>query len=260
MRNRNWTGRPARPAINLGLGVWLGVVLGVALASTNPVGADEPAAPPVETSWEVAAVRNQDALAWSIYVERDPMPGRPAFRIETEFGVPPSVASETLMDSMAEGDAMATGERRRLLERTRDSALVHTYIDLPFMFSDRELAVRITVSRNENTGVHRIDWVDANDHLPPPDDGVLRLHASGYWEFRPMPSLGRTQATYVTRAEVGGALPAALRDRLMRGQAEDAVKRLARLIDERRTVQVAAPPPAELGEYRSRGAREVGTP
>jgi len=234
--------------MNLGLGICLGVVLGATLAWTSPIVADETATPAVEASWEMAAVRNQDALAWSVYVERDPMPGRPAFRIETEFEVSPSVASETLMDSMAERDATATGERRRLLERTRDTALVHTYIDLPFMFSDRELAVLITASRDANTGVHRIDWVDANEHLPPPDDDVLRLHTSGYWEFRPMPPLGRTQATYVTRAEVGGSLPAALRDRLMRRQAEDAVKRLGRLIDERRSAQVAAPPPTELGE------------
>ena len=72
---------------------------------------------------------------------------------------------------------------------------------------------------------------------------MLRLRTSGYWEFRPRAPFG-TFATYVSRAEVGGSLPAGIRDRLMRGQAEDAVERLARLIGEREAV--AAPPPKDL--------------
>ena len=74
---------------------------------------------------------------------------------------------------------------------------------------------------------------------------MLRLQTSGYWEFRPRAPFG-TFATYVSRAEVGGSLPAGIRGRLMRGQAEDAVERLARLIWERDAAAVAAPPPKDL--------------
>ena len=194
--------------------------------------------------WEESESRDGD-LPWSIYVETDPAPGVPAFRIETSFEVPPAIAARTLMASMADNDATTRGERRILLERTRDTALVHTFVDLPFMFSDRELAVRIVASHDVSSGIHRIDWVDENEHLPPPEDGVLRLRTAGYWEFRPRAPFG-SFATYVSRAEVGGSLPAGIRDRLMRGQAEDAVERLAQLISDRDTATVAAPPPMGL--------------
>ena len=52
--------------------------------------------------WEQEATRN-DELAWAVYVESDPAPGVPAFRIETSFEVPPSIASRTLMAAMADG-------------------------------------------------------------------------------------------------------------------------------------------------------------
>lgn len=224
--------------------VWIALCLAVS-AGAEVGGAQSEDA--VDGTWRRAADREDALLAWSVYVEREPRPGRPAFRIETRFAAPPSVAAATLMESMAEDGSTTRGERRRLLERKPNGALVHTYIDLPFMFADRELAIRVTASRDAATGIHRIEWVDANEHLPPPAVGVLRLQTKGYWEFRPDP-IGGTRATYVSRAEVGGSLPLALQDRLMRGQAEDAVKRLARSIGERGTVQVAAPPPGDRTE------------
>ena len=191
--------------------------------------------------WRQAAQRDGDP-AWALYVETDPAPGVPAFRIETRFEVPPAIAARTLMATMAEGEATTRGERRVLLEHSAQGALVHTFVDLPFMFSDRELAVRIVASHDAATGIHRVDWFDENEHLPPPEDGVLRLRTRGYWEFRPRAPFG-SFATYVSRAEVGGSLPVGIRDRLMRGQAEDAVERLAQRIGARGPATVAAPPP-----------------
>lgn len=195
--------------------------------------------------WQMASEhsRDRDGVEWSVYVEAEKTPGRPAFRIETSLGVPPFVAAATLMQEMSEPGGAAMGQTRRLMERTDREALVHTYIDLPFMFSDRELAIRIRHTDDVLTGIHRIDWVDENDVLPPVDDGVLRLATQGYWEFRPSgPS--RTDATYVSRAEVGGSLPDAVSDRLMQRQAVDAVKRLQRLLAERGQTHVAGPPPS----------------
>ena len=216
-------------------------LLALLVLFAGPVAASDEAASDPFAGWKQAATRDGD-LAWAVYVEREPAPGVPAFRIETSFEVPPQVASRTLMASMSDDEPTTSGERRVLLERTETSALVHTFVDLPFMFSDRELAVRIVASHDAATGIHRIDWVDENEQLPPPDSGVLRLRTTGYWEFRPRAPFG-TFATYVSRAEVGGSLPSGIQDRLMRGQAEDAVERLARLIGERGTATVASPPP-----------------
>jgi hypothetical protein len=217
---------------------------GVAQAESEPAtGAQEP-------SWELALHRADDGFEWTVYEEAQPVPGRPAFRVEARFEAAPRIAADTLMASMSEETKTTSGERRRLLERTPDGALVHTYIDLPFMFSDRELAIRIRHVADRETGIHRISWRDANEHLSPPDDGVLRLTTEGYWEFRPLSPHG-TQAVYMTRAEIGGSLPKAVGDRLLRGQAVDSVKRLRRLLAERQTMNVAAPPPEGLAPQSS---------
>lgn len=200
-----------------------------------------------DASWQVSSEhsRDRDGAEWSVYVEAEKTPGRPAFRIETSLGVPPFVAAATLMEEMSEPADAATGQTRRLMERTDRQALVHTYVDLPFMFSDRELAIRIRHTDDVLTGIHRIDWVDENDVLPPVIDGVLRLATQGYWEFRPS-GPNRTDATYVSRAEVGGSLPGPLSDRLMKRQAVDAVKRLQGLLAERGQTHVAGPPPPAI--------------
>jgi hypothetical protein len=200
-------------------------------------------------AWQLTSERETDGFAWSLYEEVDAKPGRPAFRVEADLEASPALAAETLMASLADpGPATTAGERRQLLERTTHGALVHTFIDLPFMFSDREIAIRIEHSREDETGIHRVRWRDANEVLPPPIDGVLRLGSDGFWEFHP--TAGGSHAIYVSRAEVGGSLPRALQDRLMRGQAVDSVLRLRGLVARRLAagkVDVAASPP-EPGE------------
>ena len=200
------------------------------------------------TEWERADEETDDGFTWTLFEEAEATPGRPAFRVEARLAVPPPVAAETLMDSLSDPTPTTSGESRRLLERTAESALVHTFIDLPFMFSDRELAIRIEHTRDVTTGVHRVGWRDANEVLPPPSDDVLRLASVGYWEFHP-DDAGGTRAIYVTRAEVGGSLPKSIGDRMMRGQAGDAVKRLHRLVAMRSDVigiDVGADPAATL--------------
>jgi hypothetical protein len=209
----------------LGASTWIGVAI-----------ADVP-----DSSWKMASKRSYDGAELSLYVEAEKKPGQPAFRIETSLAVSPLVAAVTLMEEMSEPGGSDTGQTRRLLERTDRDALVHTYIDLPFMFSDRELAVRIRHTDDRVTGIHRIDWVDENAALPPAGAGVLRLATEGYWEFRPS-GLGRTDATYVSRAEVGGSLPSMISNRLMKKQAVESVERLHGLLSKRRRTHVAGSP------------------
>lgn len=196
--------------------------------------------------WRVVSRATHEGVDRVVYVKAEKTPGHPAFRIETSFDVVPIVAAATLMDGMVgKGGATTAGETRRVLEHSERGALVHTFVDLPFMFDDREVAIRVEHSADELTGIHRIDWVDQNEILPPVAKGVLRLATKGYWEFRPA-GLGRTQAIYMTAAEVGGSFPAALGDRLMRGQAVKAVERLANLLEDRGQTHVAGPPPPDV--------------
>jgi hypothetical protein len=210
----------------------------VALLWTMMASAEVP-----DSSWKMDSRRERNGVEWAVYVEAERSPGTPAFRIETSFDVIPLVAARTLMAEMVEPSGTTKGQERRLIERTERGALVHTFVDLPFMFSDRELAIQIRHTDDLETGVHRIDWADANEVLPPVGKGVLRLETEGYWEFRP-DGANRTSATYMSRAEVGGSLPDTLSNRLMKTQAIDSVKRLQAMLEKHRTLHVAAPPPA----------------
>jgi hypothetical protein len=216
--------------------LWLSLAFAVIAA---PISADE-----LPASWQLAENRTHEGAPVTVFVETEKTPGRPAFKIETVFDVGPSAAAATLMQDMLEESDLPDGQRREILEYEGREALVYTFIDLPFILADRELAIRITHSDDPETGIHRIDWQEENAVLPDLADGVVRLTgARGYWEFRPDGD-ARTLATYLTQTELGGSFPVSLGDRLMKGQAVNAVKRLRGHIEARRRTHVAAGAPA----------------
>jgi len=220
--------------------IGFGSVLGLVVAALASVGVAFAGDAP--SGWQLAdrSGKGEDALA--LFVEAKPTPGRPAFRLETSFAVPPAVAREILVEGMLDEKLAPSGQRRKILERGATGTVVYTFIDLPIILSDRELAIRVVESEDPATGVQRIEWNEANDVLPPVDADVVRLDgASGFWEFRPN-GHGGTQAIHETRTELGGSFPAALGDRLMKNQAVDSVESLRARIDARVASDVAAGP------------------
>ena len=196
-----------------------------------------------EPGWELADRRGKGEEAVVLFVEASPTPGRPSFRLETRFDVPPPIAHQVLAASMLDPKDTPRGQRREVLERRAGEAVVYTFIDLPLMLSDRELALRIVESEDPATGVHRVEWSEANDRLPDAGAGVVRLTgAAGYWEFRP-DGRGGTQAIHMTRTELGGSIPESIGDRLMRSQAIESVESLRARIDRSTKNAVAAGPP-----------------
>lgn len=196
-----------------------------------------------EPTWRLSDRRGKGEEAVVLFVETSPTPGRPSFRLETRFDVPPSIAHQVLAASMLDPKDTPRGQRREVLERRAGEAVVYTFIDLPLMLSDRELALRIVESEDPATGVHRVEWSEANDRLPTAGADVVRLTgAAGYWEFRP-DGRGGTQAIHLTRTELGGSIPESIGDRLMRSQAIESVESLRARIDRHAKSDVAAGPP-----------------
>ncbi len=176
--------------------------------------------------WKLAEKRPNDGVPVTVFIETEKTTGRPAFKIETIFDVSPSSAAATIMEEMLNVSDPPDGQERKILEQHDHGALVYTFIDLPFMMADREVAVRIVHLDDPETGIHRIEWQEENSVLPEPDRGVVRLFgARGYWEFRPEGEQ-HTRATYLTRAEVGGSIPTSIANRLLKRQAIDAVEQL----------------------------------
>ena len=194
--------------------------------------------------WRQAESRIDAGAPLAIFVEVEKTPGRPAFRIETVLEATPRAAAVTLMQEMLKETDLPKGQQRRVLERTDREALVYTYIDLPFMLADRELALRIVHSEDQATGIHRIDWQEANDVLPEDTGRAVRLSGTwGYWEFRP-DGEHRSFATYMTQAELGGSIPLMIGDQLMKSQALESVSRLRGHLENRQRSAVAAGPPS----------------
>ena len=223
--------RTGRRLAGLALGI-AGVIAGAG------AGAEEAA-----EGWQLADRRGAGDEALVLFVEATPTPGRPTFRLETSFDVSPTVAHRVLAESMLDPKASPKGQRREVLERTANGAVVYTFIDLPMMLSDREVALRIVESEDPATGIHRVEWSEANDRLPAASEDVVRLEgAAGYWEFRP-DGRGGTQAIHMTRTELGGSFPEAIGDRLMRSQAIESVESLRARIERQAKSAVAAGPP-----------------
>ncbi|MBY0401095.1 hypothetical protein K2X89_12430 [Myxococcota bacterium] len=217
--------------------VGLAVVVGIAWSSAPAVAGESPAA------WELADRQGRGDEALALFVEKTPTPGRPTFRVETRFGVAPSVARRVLVEDMTDPSRAPKGQRRKVLERTPNGVIVYTFIDLPLMLADRELVLRVAESHDPATGVHRIEWAEANELLPAAKSDVVRLTgAAGYWEFRP-DGEGGTNAIHETRTELGGSIPVSIGDRLMKSQAIESVESLRARIVERGASAVAAGPP-----------------
>ncbi len=215
------------------------IVALVASAAMSPAVAAEEADP----SWRLADRRGEGDASLALFVEAAPTPGRPSFRLETSFDVPPAVAHQVLAEGMLNPNEAPRGQRREVLERTENGAVVYTFIDLPMMLSDRELAIRVVESQDAATGIHRVEWNEANDLLPAADSDVVRLTgAAGFWEFRPN-GRGGTEAIHMTRTELGGSIPESIGDRLMKSQAIDSVEALRERIARHAQGDVAAGPP-----------------
>lgn len=193
--------------------------------------------------WQLADRSGKGDAALALFVEQIPTPGRPTFRLETTFDVPPSLAHQILSESMLNPNEAPSGQRRKVLERTSSGTIVYTFIDLPMMLSDRELAIRVVESSDPGTGIHRVEWSEANDLLPPAKPDVVRVTgAAGFWEFRPN-GHGGTQAIHETRTELGSSIPQSIGDRLMKSQAIDSVEALRERIAKHTQSDVAAGPP-----------------
>lgn len=234
--------------------------LWLAVGLISPAISGESSGSTPDSRWELASSTTEAGAPLDLYVEVERTPGRPAYRIETSFPVVPGVAATTLMQEMAGARDLPKGQERRVIERGERYAVVYTFIDLPFMLSDRELALRILHTDDPATGIHRIDWDEENEVLPPATDRVTRLVGTrGYWEFRPE-GLSATSATYMTQADVGGSIPSVLTNRLMRAQAMDAVTRLRGLLAQRSGPAVASPPPASDHAAESLVGAEAAPP
>jgi hypothetical protein len=120
------------------------------------------------------------------------------------------------------------GQTRRLLSRDERAFVVYTRIDLPPLFSDRDIITRGVSSSDAASGTHRIHWKATEHRSAPPVDGVIRIvRAEGDWVFAPVRG-SVTRVTYETHLDLAGSLPGWLIQRLLADTAAETYEDLAR--------------------------------
>jgi len=108
------------------------------------------------------------------------------------------------------------GQTRRLLSTDGGAFVTWTVIDMPPLFSDRDIVTRGVSSADEKTGAHRIDWTTTEDAKAPESPDVIRIReAAGFWSF--IPNGTTTQVRYETYLDLGGSLPSWLVQAMMGG-------------------------------------------
>lgn len=119
--------------------------------------------------------------------------------------------------------------RRLLANDAREGFVVHTTIDLPTFFSDRDVVTRGFRKVDPASGVVRIDWEAIDHELAPRDGDKIRIEVSGgSWIFEPDSDPEKTQVTHDNYVDLGGSLPTWLIDSMMPGAIAETFEDLAR--------------------------------
>ncbi len=102
-------------------------------------------------------------------------------------------------------------DRVRVLERGDDTALVYFHYDLPWPLSDRSYTARHHWW-TEPSGTIVLDVEDANDAVPPVDDGAVRVeHVLTRIVIAPALDGTASDVEYLFRADMAGMLPRSVR-------------------------------------------------
>jgi hypothetical protein len=102
-------------------------------------------------------------------------------------------------------------KQRTVLSASAAEILFYDQLKTPVV-SDRDFTMRISWSRDEQTGVIEVPFVTVNDRGPPPAPGLVRVPAiRGDWIITPLsggPGEARAKITFLCYSDPGGSIPA----------------------------------------------------
>lgn len=176
---------------------------------------------------------------WVLYTRDVAGSDAPAFRLVSRTEEPIERVIDALTRKSQEERYLADGYRRTVLERGDDYVLTHLHLDVPIA-TDRALVVVNRWSTNPETGVHRVTWEPAEGERIDLDQGAVRMHSRGSWEFTPLVN-GGTGLVYEQHAELGGWFPAWLIERRMNPEIINELTILLGILDEELPAVSAVP-------------------
>ena len=160
--------------------------------------------------WNEVKKYEEDGQTWTTYSRKVEESKFKEFKIVGEINVTPSKAVEILWEKTENSQNYLDKDKGYIsvLSSNDTSAIVYSVYNLPFPFRDRAMCEHFRFNVEENSGVHKISWVEDWKMAPQKEEKVVKMPvARGSWEFKPI-GTNRSEATYTVHADPGGSIPA----------------------------------------------------
>jgi len=129
------------------------------------------------------------------------------YQVRGTVDATPDVLARTAREISTDPARAPKDQTRRVILKSDTEQIIHTSIDLPMMFTDRDIVTRGVGSVDPETGIRRIDFKSVEHPSTPPREGFIRLtNTGGFWEFVP-DGPKRSKVTLETFIDLGGSLP-----------------------------------------------------
>lgn len=159
------------------------------------------------SDWTPGSIAKGTGYAYQVFSKETEGEAFVRYRVRGTIDAAPEALVRAVRVIAADPARAPDGQTRRLISQNDDEFVVYTRIDLPPLFTDRDIVTRGVSSADAGTGGRRIDWKAIDHAQAPPVDGAIRIERSaGFWVFAP--AGGKTsQVTYETYIDLGGSLP-----------------------------------------------------
>ena len=163
--------------------------------------------PPSDAAWTPGDKGEGRGYAYQVFKQQKEGEPFVRYQVRGTIDATPEVLQHTATAISTDPTRAPKDQKRELISKTDTETVLHTSIDLPMMFSDRDVVTRGVSSTDPKTGIRRIDFKSIEHPAGPPQAGFIRLqHTGGFWEFLP-DGANRSKVTFETYVDLGGALP-----------------------------------------------------
>jgi len=205
--------------------LWLALSLLPWAAAADPTAATGP-------GWEPGKKGEGRGYTYQVFSQQKEGEPFARYQVRGTIDAAPALLADLARDLSVDPSRAPKGQTREVISKTDDVTLLHTSIDLPMMFSNRDVVTRGVRSVDPKTGIRRIDFHSVEIPSVPPKQGYIRLtNTGGFWEFVP-DGEKRSKVTFETFVDLGGSLPGWLVSGMMGstalGNYEDIAKEAAR--------------------------------
>ena len=164
-------------------------------------------AEPSTDSWTPGEKGSGRGYTYQVYSQQKEGEPFVHYRVKGTIDAAPEVCQRLARDLSADPARAPKDQTRKVILKTDTEQIIHTSIDLPMMFTDRDIVTRGVGSTDPKTGIRRIDFKSVEHPSVPPRDGFIRLtKTGGFWEFVPDGDK-RSKVTLETFIDLGGSLP-----------------------------------------------------